>query len=207
MGTATVSQAPDVVYALAFCNDRALNDSACRECVVYQVDRFWDSPLPPQEQCYKNSYYYGDCTVIYSDHMLGPSDTTGGNVDDKLFQIWNLAVEIVEIAASMPMRFATGTVDTGMRYPKVYSVAQCTPDLSTGDYLSCLHLLLDKVNSTMSLRIGAILVLKRCFHRYEAYSFYLGEPMLLLWPPKHKMSKNRCTCRASIFFILLGMHA
>ncbi|KAL6592434.1 hypothetical protein ACP70R_049487 [Stipagrostis hirtigluma subsp. patula] len=82
-------------------------------------------------------------------------------------------------------------------FPVVYSMAQCTPDLSAGDCLACLRRLVDMVNSTMALRMGAQIHVIRCYFRYEAYSFYDSQPMLRLGPapapaptpsvlPKHK---------------------
>ncbi|KAF7092975.1 hypothetical protein CFC21_095415 [Triticum aestivum] len=196
MGTATVGKAPDTVYALALCRDPVLNDSDCTDCIVETFETILNSTPPTQEQCFKEAYYDGGCTIIYSDHILGPSDTTGGK-DDVIFQSWNvknvtagvdlitghirdLLVGTAEKAASMtPMRFATGVTYTGTNFPLVYSLAQCTPDLSPGDCLSCLHLLLDQLNFSISLHIGGRMGVTRCYFRYEAYKFYYGEPTLL----------------------------
>lgn len=202
MGTATAGKAPDIVYALAFCRDPILNDSDCNDCITNTFEKMLNDTPSPDEQCYKDASYNGDCTIVYSNHILRPSDTTGGNDDGMLFQ-WNtrnvtvdvqvitlgtgeLLVRTMEKAASMlPRRFATGVMDFGMLhlYPRVYSLAECTPDLSPGDCLSCLHLLLDKINSAMSLRMGGCIYITRCYFRYEAYHFYDGQPMLMLGPP------------------------
>ncbi|CAD6343876.1 unnamed protein product [Miscanthus lutarioriparius] len=61
-------------------------------------------------------------------------------------------------------------------------MAQCTPDLSAGDCLACLRRLVDMVNSTMALRMGAQIHVIRCYFRYEAYQFYDSQPMLRLGP-------------------------
>ncbi|VAH99125.1 unnamed protein product [Triticum turgidum subsp. durum] len=82
-----------------------------------------------------------------------------------------------------PMRFATGVTDNSINFPSVYSLAQCTQDLSPGDCLSCLHLYLDQLNFSMSLRIGGRMGVTRCYFRYEAFKFYYGQPTLLLRPP------------------------
>ncbi|KAL6643359.1 hypothetical protein ACP70R_019024 [Stipagrostis hirtigluma subsp. patula] len=110
-----------------------------------------------------------------------------------------LPTDTVERAASTaPRRFATGVMDSGTtNFPAVYSMAQCTPDLSAGDCLACLRRLVGMVNSTMALWMGAQIHVIRCYFRYEAYSFYHSQPMLRLGPapapaptpsvlPKHK---------------------
>ncbi|CAD6212264.1 unnamed protein product [Miscanthus lutarioriparius] len=203
--TATFGQAPDVVYALALCRGDVLNDTACGDCVASTFDMV--TPPPPQT-CYQPAYYYGGiCRLVYSgDNILAPSNTTGGNGDDTPFTRWNpnnitagggdagdkrlivsrvheLVVETVQLAASTaPRRFATGVVDSGTIFPKVYSLAQCTPDLSAGDCLACLQRLLDMVNSTMALRMGGQIHVIRCYFRYEASAFYDSNPMLQLGP-------------------------
>ncbi|XP_062200413.1 cysteine-rich receptor-like protein kinase 44 [Phragmites australis] len=198
--TATVGQAPNVVYALALCRGDVVNGSACGECVANTFDKIFNM-TPPEQQCYPEFYYYGDCTVIFSsDNILDPSNTTEQN-DDTPAEWWNiknvtgdvrlivgliheLLVETVQRAASTtPRRFATGVMDSGTNFPLVYSLAQCTPDLSAGDCLACLSRLLGMVNSTMSLRMGAQIHVIRCYFRYEAYMFYNSQPMLHLGPP------------------------
>ena len=69
--------------------------------------------------------------------------------------IHDLLVRTVRRAASAaPLRFATGAMDDTANFPPVYSLAQCTPDLSAGDCLACLQRLLGAVNATIALRMG-----------------------------------------------------
>ncbi|KAG0521228.1 hypothetical protein BDA96_08G143300 [Sorghum bicolor] len=83
----------------------------------------------------------------------------------------------------------------------LYSMAQCTPDLSDSNCLACLTRLLGTLNFTMTLRTGVQLRAIRCFIRYEAYPFYDSKPMLHLGgrpsapapvttPVKHKRRMN-----------------
>ncbi|TKV94602.1 hypothetical protein SEVIR_9G305900v4 [Setaria viridis] len=202
--TTTFGQAPDVVYALALCRGDVLNDTACGECVADTFGKI-NSTLPPQQKCYTAvSYFGGVCILVYNvDDFLAPSNTTAANGDDAPFTLWNvknftgdaddvrltvgliheLLVETVQRAASAaPRRFATGVVDTGTTFPPVYSLAQCTPDLSAGDCHACLQRLLGTVNSTMALRMGGQVHVIRCYFRYETYLFYESQPMLRLGP-------------------------
>lgn len=197
--TAIVGQAPDVVYALAFCQGD-YNATACRECVAQALN----ITPPPGQQCYGGFYSYKSCPVFYSgDNIIDPSNATE-QADDTPFVRWNiknvtgdaddvrlitglireLLVDTVDRAASTaPRRFATGVMDSGRTFPTMYSMAQCTPDLSASDCLACLRRLVGMVNSTMALRMGAQIHVIRCYFRYEAYSFYDSQPMLRVGPP------------------------
>ncbi|KAM0907411.1 hypothetical protein ACQ4PT_016124 [Festuca glaucescens] len=195
--TATIGQAPDVVYALALCRGDVVNDTDCADCIASGFN-ILQNLTPPRQQCSYPDAYYGVCHLAYStDNILRlPYNVTG---DDMLeFELWNvmnftsdarlmaglvkeLMVETVEMAASAtPRRFATGLMYGGSTFPIVRSMAQCTPDLSAGDCLACLRHLLAKVNSTMALRIGGQIHVIHCYFRYETYAFYNGPPMLRL---------------------------
>ncbi|KAL6906272.1 hypothetical protein ACP4OV_003873 [Aristida adscensionis] len=201
--TATFGQAPDVVYALALCRGDVAGDAACGDCVAATFAKI-PTP-PPPDQCYKAALFYGDaCYILYSvDDVLNPSnDTEAAFTYDK----WNpanisgdaqfisgliheLLVQTVQEAAAAEggggksRRFATGVMDIGKALPPVYSLAQCTPDLTAGDCLACLRRVLGMMNSTMALRMGAQIRAIRCYFRYEDYVFYDGEPMVRLRAP------------------------
>ncbi|KAL6599323.1 hypothetical protein ACP70R_045817 [Stipagrostis hirtigluma subsp. patula] len=196
--TATVGQAPDVVYALSLCRgDVVNNDTACAERVANIFGKILNDTPPAGQQCYAAYSYYGDCHVFYSnDDILAPSNTTEQEQEEP-FERWNvhvitgddagrmvglihdLLVQTVQKAASAaPLRFATGAMDSGTDLPTVNSLAQCTPDLTAGDCLACLQRLVGMIDSTMALRVGAQIHVMRCFFRYEVYPFYDGQPML-----------------------------
>ncbi|XP_047052462.1 cysteine-rich receptor-like protein kinase 4 [Lolium rigidum] len=193
--TAIVGQAPDVVYALALCRGDILDDSTCANCIANKFEII-SNATPPGVQCYGAGFYYADCTIVYN------ATDILGEIDDGVLRLerWNvknvtgdvpliaglihdLLLGTVEKASAAPRRFATGVVDSGTNFPKVYSLAQCTPDLSAGDCLACLRRLLGMVNSTMALRMGGQMSFIRCNFRYDASQFYQGQPMLILGPP------------------------
>ncbi|CAL4889896.1 unnamed protein product [Urochloa decumbens] len=216
--TATVGQAPDVVYALSLCRGDVINnDTACAECVADIFGKILNDTPPAGQQCYAAYSYYGDCHVFYSsDDILAPSNTTEQE-EEEPFERWNvhvitgddagrivglihdLLLQTVQKAASAsPLRFATGAMDSSTDFPTINSLAQCTPDLTAGDCLECLQRLVGMIDSTMALRMGAQIHVMRCFFRYEAYRFYDGQPMLRIngslspaptTPTKHKSSK------------------
>jgi hypothetical protein len=215
--TATIGQAPDVVYALALCRGDILDDSTCADLVTNTFGRFQNATQPGQ-QCFMGASYYADCILLYSgnDILSAPLNTMGANSDGGLpFERWNvkdvtgdvplitglihdLLLGTVEKAASAsPRRFATGVMDSGTTFPIVYSLAQCTPDLSAGDCLACLNRLLGMINSTMALRMGGQMGVIRCYFRYDASKFYGGEPMLSLGPPSPAPTPGENKSRSS----------
>ncbi|KAM3206442.1 hypothetical protein ACQJBY_061882 [Aegilops geniculata] len=203
--TTSFGLAPDVVYALAFCRGDVVSDSACGQCVTNRFDMLLKLTPPPQQQCFNGYVFYGECIVIYSykeDDILWPADwwnTTDYNTTAEWWNVKNITVDVPVITGLIrellvktiekvvvtvkPRWYATGIMDSRTAFPLVYSSAQCTPDLSAGDCLACLHRLLATVNSTMSLRIGGQIYFKRCYFRYESSSFYKGIPMLNVSAP------------------------
>uniref|UniRef100_A0ACD5ZS83 Uncharacterized protein n=1 Tax=Avena sativa TaxID=4498 RepID=A0ACD5ZS83_AVESA len=214
--TVTYGQAPDVVYALAQCRGDILDDSTCANCIVNTFQLISDA-TPAGTECYTVASYYADCILVYNttDIFSAPLSTVGQSGDGGTpFERWNiknvtddvpliaglihkLLGDTVDMAASStPRRFATGVVESNTTFPRVYSLAQCTPDLSAGDCLACLNRLLGMINATMAVRMGGQMGVIRCYFRYEANKFYGGEPMLSLGPqalnptkPKRGMSK------------------
>ncbi|KAG2559167.1 putative receptor-like protein kinase At4g00960 [Panicum virgatum] len=194
--TSTVGQAPNVVYALSFCRGDIVNDTACAECVANTFARIFRE-TPPELECFDAASYFLDCPVFYSGHNIINNSTAD---DDEPFALWNpnnvtgdvrlivglirqLLLETVQMAANAaPLRFATGAMDSGTTFPVVYSIAQCTPDLSAGDCLACLQRLLGMINATMAPRMGAQIHVIRCCFRYESSPFFDSEPMLRIGP-------------------------
>jgi len=55
---------------------------------------------------------------------------------------------------------------------KVYSLAQCTPDLSTFDCNTCLQGAISSIGNCCNRKRGARALLPSCNFRYEFYPFY-----------------------------------
>jgi len=198
--TATAGQAPgDVVYALALCRgDLTSNLTECSACVNGSFQ--YAQRMCPNAKA--ASVYDDDCLVGYSsDNILVPAynvtrdmstlfnywnnaaTTPGGNATQVAADVKDLLTQTAQQAAARPSRFVTAYMDASSTAIRtLYSLAQCTPDLSAGDCLACLRRLVDMVNSTMALRMGAQIHVIRCYFRYEAYQFYDSQPMLRLGP-------------------------
>ena len=59
---------------------------------------------------------------------------------------------------------------------RVYSLVQCTPDLSAGQCDQCLLGVMDYLLSCCSTRQGARVLFPSCSFRYEFYPFNAAEP-------------------------------
>lgn len=80
-------------------------------------------------------------------------------------------------------RFGTGDEDFDKRNPKIYGLAQCTPDMAPADCRSCLEGIMKAMPKYFSGRQGGRIMGLRCTYRYELYSFFSGGPLLHLQAP------------------------
>ncbi|XP_073363747.1 cysteine-rich receptor-like protein kinase 10 isoform X3 [Aegilops tauschii subsp. strangulata] len=199
--TATAGQVTDVVYALALCRGDTVNATACRDCVAASF-----------QEAQRSCPYYLGATVYYddgeqqqqqtcvlgfsSDDLLVPSITE----NDTLFQsfqndsffgdpgtvtpdVHDLLTRTAQDAAAAERRFATAVMDSVSTVTRtLYSLAQCTPDLSTDDCLACLQRIISMVNTTTAVRLGGQILVLRCNIRFEVNMFYQGQPMRRVTP-------------------------
>jgi hypothetical protein len=198
--TATVG----VVHALALCRRDTINTTACRDCVASSFK--YAQKMCPDRKTGATVYYDYDevdalqpgCIVGFSGDggFLSLSSGTTGN--STFFQYWNpvnirgnarvvaaavreLLAETARDAAATARGFATAFMDSiGSGSPTLYSLAQCTPDLSTGDCLACLQWLVGTVNATNVVRMGGRIFVLRCNVRFEAFPFYDDKSMRLI---------------------------
>ncbi|EMS63822.1 Putative cysteine-rich receptor-like protein kinase 20 [Triticum urartu] len=82
--------------------------------------------------------------------------------------------QTAQYAAAAARRVATGFMDSigPGTTTTLYSLAQCTPDLSAGDCLACLQRLVGSINATNSVRLGGRIFRLRCNVRFEAFMFF-----------------------------------
>ncbi|KAL6643376.1 hypothetical protein ACP70R_018933 [Stipagrostis hirtigluma subsp. patula] len=196
--TATAGRSPDAVYALALCRgDITGNLTGCAACVK-------NSFAYAQKMCpYAKaaSVYDDDCLLGFSSsNILVPANNITGDMST-LFQYWNpasiagdataVAAGVSDLltqtarvaAAASPRRFATAFMDgSGSSIPTLYSLAQCTPDLSAVDCLACLQRIVGVVNATTSVRLGGRVLVLRCNFRFENMMFYEGAPTTRITP-------------------------
>ncbi|BBH00021.1 cysteine-rich RECEPTOR-like protein kinase 10 [Prunus dulcis] len=95
--------------------------------------------------------------------------------DPALFkrQSGNLVKNLSSEAASNPSRFALGFTSY-TDFNDIYGMVQCTQDLAENTCLTCLQEIASHVLECCDGYVGATLISKSCYLRYETYSFFLS---------------------------------
>uniref|UniRef100_M8ARJ6 Cysteine-rich receptor-like protein kinase 10 n=1 Tax=Aegilops tauschii TaxID=37682 RepID=M8ARJ6_AEGTA len=221
---ATVGQAPDAVHALALCRGDFANDTACADCVAASFQGAQQTC--PNDEAATVYYDYDDvnnqrpgCVLGFSGDSDFLSPAAGLTENGTLFEAWNpgnisadatitaadvhklLTVTAQDSAADTARRYSTAVMDA---VPTLYSLAQCTPDLSAGDCLVCLQRLIGMVNATTSVRQGGRIFVLRCNIRFETFMFF-DQPMrrinpssITQAPPTGKIMYTNCS-----FYLIL----
>ncbi|OEL25092.1 hypothetical protein BAE44_0013889 [Dichanthelium oligosanthes] len=111
-------------------------------------------------------------------HMFPGSDPNDiGSIAFVTATVSMLMRETAKLAAyNASHSFATALMDTGGSFPTLYSMAQCTPDLSPDDCFACLDDIVQNIPKNRGSRGGRILGL-RCSIRYDSDVFYGGKAM------------------------------
>ncbi|KAE8772047.1 hypothetical protein D1007_55964 [Hordeum vulgare] len=195
------------MYMLALCRRDTINFTACAECRASALN--YALKMCPNDRTVIVYFDYDEVDALRPGCLLGFSDDSGflsqafgttGN--GTLFRYFNnvnisgnkgviadavrkLLRQTAQGAAATASRFATGFMDSigHGTTPTLYSLAQCTPDLSTGDCLACLEQLVGSVNATNILRMGGRIFRLRCNVRFEAFMFYDDKNMRLIPSP------------------------
>ncbi|KAF7034529.1 hypothetical protein CFC21_045532 [Triticum aestivum] len=194
---ATANSTAGVVRALALCRHDTTNLTACRECVASSFS--YAQKMCPNHTAATVYYDYDETNALQPGCLLGfsgdrdflsPASGTTGN--GTFFQYFNTVTSIpgnagvvaaavrqllgqtARYAAAAARRFATGFMDSigPGTTTTLYSLAQCTPDLSAGDCLACLQRLVGSINATNSVRLGGRIFRLRCNVRFEAFMFF-----------------------------------
>ncbi|KAK3125237.1 hypothetical protein QOZ80_7BG0602150 [Eleusine coracana subsp. coracana] len=196
--TSQTGAIPDVVYALALCRGD-VNTSACESCVA---GAFVDA----QNLCAFNqdaTVFYDLCLLRYSNKNFISFPTSDGRGDFMIhsskqnvtapFGAFDAAVAVLLNAtadyaakANNSMRFGSGvekfqTFDS--QNPRIYGLAQCTPDMAPADCRTCLTGILSTTLSYFSGKTGGRILTLRCNYRYEQHAFFSGRPLLQLPEP------------------------
>ncbi|RCV13387.1 hypothetical protein SETIT_2G342100v2 [Setaria italica] len=184
--TAVVGAVPDQVSALALCRGDT-NATACFACLVTAF-------MDVQNMCaYDRSaaIYYDPCILYYSNlHFLSSDDNVPAastdrinlrNVTSEPARFNRLVGALVNATAdyaayNSTRRYAAGEASFDQEYPKVYSWAQCTPDLTPAQCRGCLAGIIARMPSLFTDRVGGRFLGIRCSYRYEVYSF-LNSPV------------------------------
>ncbi|KAL6848311.1 hypothetical protein ACP4OV_022439 [Aristida adscensionis] len=174
------------VFALALCRGDT-NASSCLDCAA-RAFRDARSLCPSSKEA---AAYEDLCLAFFSGEDFLASAANLGQV--RLYVTRSNPtsagaefVTLVRALLSYTMQWAVynstttkwyGTVRMYVVTPPLYSLMQCTPDMSGADCWECLQDLVGNSTfngSTAGVRSFGV----RCGYRYETYQFYSGEPLL-----------------------------
>lgn len=174
--TASVGAIPDTVYALTHCRGD-INASDCAACIAIA---FQDA----QQVCAYNmdvTIYYETCLLRFSNqnflatllntnqnpnHLSNPENVTSPTVlfDAAVGLLINAVIDYAVLNSSK--RFGTGEEDFDKTNPKIYGLAQCTPDMAPADCRSCLEDIMKAMPKYFSGSQGGRIWGLRCAYRY-----------------------------------------
>lgn len=185
-----VGAVPEQVTAAALCR----GDVSASSCLGCLTQAFADLP----NACSNTkdaTIYYDRCMVIYSDiHFLSDDDprqitdytvNNNGKVVTELDRynclVAALANATADYAAYNSTRlYASGEVDFNKEFPKVYSWAQCRPDLTPARCRSCLAEIMAQEIWSYKDNIGGRTLSVRCSFRVETEPFLNGTILVRL---------------------------
>ncbi|CAN6211875.1 unnamed protein product [Urochloa humidicola] len=190
--TAVVGRNPDQIRAMALCRGDS-NASICLSCLT---QAFRD--LPNDCSYDKDAaIYYDPCIFHYSAAraLPGGDDTStsivnfNANVTSNPDQFERLLAALINATAeraasnNSARRFATGEADFDREFPRVYALAQCTPDLTPAQCRKCLASIVAANLGSFGSNIGGRVLALRCNYRYEIWPFFNGPAMVRMASP------------------------
>ncbi|KAG6778601.1 hypothetical protein POTOM_014939 [Populus tomentosa] len=175
-------QNTDRVYGLFVCRGDLSSTTVCQNCVTFATkDIVQRCPIG-----IASIVYYDACILRYSNvNIFSKVDQDPG------YYMWNLqnittepqrfnnlvgaAVnDLADRAASAPpgaKRFAVNKTSFDA-FQNIYSLAQCTPDLSSSDCTRCLSAAIASLPICCSSKIGGRVLFPSCYIHYEITEFY-----------------------------------
>ncbi|XP_015694811.2 cysteine-rich receptor-like protein kinase 6 isoform X2 [Oryza brachyantha] len=190
-----VGAVPEQVSALALCRGD-VGASSCLSCLTQAFANLANLCGNTKAA----TIYYDRCTLSYSSvHFLSDGDDPrqipaytvnnhAGNVTSEPDRYNRLVAALVNATAdyaayNSTRRFASGEADFNRQFPKVYSMAQCTPDLSPARCRSCLAKIVSQEIWTYKDTIGGRTMAVRCAFRVETARFLNGTTLVRLPGP------------------------
>ncbi|KAM3701567.1 hypothetical protein ACJW31_05G183500 [Castanea mollissima] len=172
----------DRVYGLYMCLDYVTNES-CHDCITtasHDMLKLCPSTTEAvvwEEICqlrYSKKSFFGILDVTGNI----PLDNKKNNSQPELFKsIVNVTLNALAYRAAFKLSanmYATG--EAAFQDKTIYALVQCTRDLSAKDCNLCLQSATADILRVYYYSVGARLLSRSCFLRYEFYSFYGGTP-------------------------------
>ncbi|KAF8669142.1 hypothetical protein HU200_051468 [Digitaria exilis] len=198
--TATYGDVPDVVYGLSLCRGDTPDNVTCYECLSsaaqeapslcpYAKDAtlFYDGCIMRfSDQDFLRSMSNDPVVVLNSTDTLNPAAAaTSISFDALVDHLMDTTAAQAAAAGDIPAtrKMSTGEAvfdGGGGRRRKIYSLAQCTPDLTPAECSRCLKQVMDVLALRLPGALGERVAGVRCNIRFEVYPFYIGDAMVTL---------------------------
>ncbi|CAD6217794.1 unnamed protein product [Miscanthus lutarioriparius] len=222
--TAVVGAVPEQVWAMGLCRGDA-NASSCLACLTQAFQDLTNDCSYNKDA----TIYYDPCVLHYSDVHTLPDDDTGpttlsytinnnANVTSDPARFERLLAALVDATAehaayNSTRRFATGEADFDQEFPKVYTLAQCTPDQTPAQCRRCLSGLISQSLDGFQNNIGGRVLWVNCTWRYETAPFFNGPAMVRLAsssppapaPAPATAATGRGERKYSVFIVVLAV--
>ena len=193
---------PNIVYGLFLCRGD-VTPNVCQDCVSTATKDIVQHYCPTgieatiwYDQCmlrYSNESFFSSMTDLPKCYSCNDSKITVlDRFDQILGTMINDSVTQATGAHDEPgaTKFATKEASLSSSI-KLYSLVQCTPDISSYNCDKCLRGLIANIPSSCSGKQGAIALTPNCNFRYEAYQFYRN---LATPPPRSGLVPTVSSC-------------
>ena len=187
-------QSPDLVFGLFLCRGD-LPPEVCGNCVVFAASDTLKKC--PEEKI--GLIWYDECMLRYSDRNIFLESSLQNGTNGIL--MWNTrdvprnqSDRFREVVFSLMNKCANEAVNSSKRFAvsksnfssveTLYGLAQCTPDLTSGDCFNCLQ---RTISSLPTAQIGGRLLMPSCNSRYELYKFFEETATAIPQPPKPQL--------------------
>ncbi|KAI6704414.1 hypothetical protein NL676_007376 [Syzygium grande] len=188
----STGQDPNTIYALTFCRGNTLTN-ICEKCVTSVADDLVEK-CPNQKAAFSWGTDGDPCFIRYSDtpiYRILQTDPTllVDNIDNITMSPaiwWNLTLGVVNKAvdSTSKLKFATGQANLPDNRT-IYSLLQCSPDLSANNCRTCLDETIDYYDECCRGRQASGVYKPSCIFRWDFYPFADSShsPLSLSPPP------------------------
>ncbi|XP_057985401.1 cysteine-rich receptor-like protein kinase 10 [Hevea brasiliensis] len=186
----STGQNPDNVYGLFLCRGD-LSTDICKDCVTLATREIVQL-CPTQKEAI---VWYDECLLRYSNQFIfsrmaqepvvyllnSQNITDQGRFNELLMTTMDVTASQAANTSSGAKKFAIKEVNFTERQ-NLYTLAQCTPDLSVSDCRQCLQTAMSRLPGCCSGKQGGRVLVPSCNIRYEIYVFF-NESGVVLSPP------------------------
>jgi hypothetical protein len=167
------------VYGVFLCRGD-VSAEICRDCVAFAANE-------TLQRCPREKVaviWYDECMVRYSNQSIvgqmrirpGVFLTNKQNITENQVSRFNeslpaLLIDVAVKAALSSRKFATEKANFTV-FQTIYSLVQCTPDLTNQDCESCLRQVINYLPRCCDRSVGGRVIAPSCSFRYELYPFY-----------------------------------